>query len=473
MPKLRSNRCQFEQLERRELMAGLESGEPVVYEPGLLDSRNWGPGLVSLDKVPRFADPTLNYGMGNITAEVVDGVLKIRGDAGRNIFSIFAVSGEGVSFFTNSLLNGESTFAIGFDVRKLRFNNVTAIDIDLGDNDDGLEVTETLLPKLTVRMGDGNDRIALKGIVPSILGMTMSWPVGGVLWSTPQVLKIQGDLDVDMGPGDDEFSAWADVAGDATILMGDGDDSYLEKLYPLQSGVSFDSVTSQPIAQPQFAGKLTASGTVRVDLGAGQDVDNIPTKWWENKRLSAALQDVPRLLTYYQEVVARGELTPGVPQVIMPPWSDAPVRFDAEGRLEVEIFFEPGYGHVIERLQARGVILDAYSVISGRARAAISEDDLVLFGNLPGWEQLFPRYSTHNVVYTGHSLPAVWDNVRPGSFTAAEVGAVVTGPELVLPFGPLRPSEVQPKNSLRDSYYGDLNFDPLELAPPQPSYILL
>jgi hypothetical protein len=452
----------LEQLERRELMAGLEA-DTSSLEPKLGDSQltEWGP--VRPIRLPALTDPYAQPGLGEITAEIVQGVLKIRGDAGRNFVTLHSsyISYNGIRINPGSQkYNGEYQQSPGFDHRKLNFANVTAIDIDLGDGDDEVWITEEpTMPQLTIRTGDGNDKIVLKGIL--IGAITHVWPPNPNPF-TPIPLRIAGDLFIDTGAGDDELYPWAYVEGDATIMMGDGDDSFIETSHDLHHVVIHPGPRFE---QLRHHGKLTASGEISIDLGAGQDVENIPADWRDDADLVNSANNVPGVLEFYRGMVDRGEDTPGVPQIIDPPTTIFSAKVDAEGRLEIDFLFEPGFGRVIDRLKARGVLLDAYSVASGRGRALVREEDLKLFANLPGRWHLsahpYPRSGDSSNFYLEYAID--WDYIRPGSSTEAEAREAAAN--LPPAFGPPRPTDAPRQNdSLLDSYYRGKSLGPQRLS---------
>lgn len=459
-------RLVVEQLERRELMAGLDL-QPASAEPGFCGPMPLEPDIVATGPVtptPTRTIGRLDIGQGNITAELIDGVLTIRGDGAGNHFSIYGYAiGDGFWHLNSNryfeqqlaaeqtiyvvprrtLINGEWLTGA---TQALSFTGVTAIDIDLGDGNDWVEIWAIKVPQLTIRTGNGNDEVILKGMMPARMAYTDVWleyppiegPMGG-LYQAPQPLHADGDLFIDTGAGNDRLSPFAAVDGDATVRMGSGDDSYIEVPYRLnQPFVQPDPVTGLYPPPERVIGKLTATGELSIDLEPDQDVENIPANWQDDPFLVSHIQNVPRVLDYYQGMIERGEATPEVPQIFTPPFPDVAAAVDAEGRLEIEFGFTQGFVRVIERLQARGVTIDAYSIARGMARAVVREEDLKLFANLPGLGYFHTRVPGYRQI----SDPE-WDYVRPGSSTAAETNmaendenesnsAVTTGPT----FGP-------------------------------------
>jgi hypothetical protein len=489
-------RLGLEQLERRELMAGLDL-QPASTAPGFCGPLPLVPDVVATG--PAAPTPTrtigrTDFGHGNITAELIGGVLTIRGDSAGNRFSIYGFAvGDGIwhlnsnRYFEqqlaadqtisvvprNTLINGQWLTGA---TQALSFTGVTAIDIDLGDGDDLVEIWAIKTPQLTIRTGNGNDEVILRGLMPARMAYTDVWleyPAidgpRGDMYASPQPLHVEGDLFIDTGAGNDRLSPFAAVDGDATVQMGDGDDSYIEVPYQLnQVFVQPDPVTGQYPPPERVIGKLTATGDVSIDLEPDQDVENIPDNWQDDSHLVSHIQNVPRVLDYYQGMVERGEATPGVAQVFTPPFPDSLAAVDAQGRLEIEFGFTQGFGRVIERLLARGVTIDAYSIARGIARAVVREDDLKLFANLPGLGYFHTRIPGYREV-----LAPEWDFVRPGSSTAAEDNlaendenesnsTVTTGPT----FGPAPWQDALAATeglSLHDWYYGTEEMGPKPL----------
>jgi hypothetical protein len=435
-------RLGIELLDCRDLLTFGSVAFPI-YGPLPLD-----PAPVEI--APPTSNPTsshTNIDQGSITAEVIDGVLVIRGDGGNNYVEIYSSIGD--TYVINAgwtKVNGQYLKGTELNERYLFLSGVTnGFDIDLGDGDDYLLIHADRVPSLTIRLGAGDDRLLLKGAVPApmyVTGVYHPYPMltGPIIASymPAQPLMVEGELFIDTGAGDDLLDAFAKIEGNATVQMGDGDDSYLEsanRIYPVFE--MLDPETGYYPPGLYVIGKLTATGELSIDLGADQDVENIPDDYRTDAYLVEKLQLIPKVLEHYAGIVERGENTPGVVQLVTLPWpNDFPMRFDEEGRLEIYFQFLPGFSREIERLQARGVTLDAYSIMRGFARASITADDLKLFANLPGIFNFFVQIYA-NPGYRSLIHPE-WDYVRPGSAAAAEnppgpVEGNIVGPDYVPP----------------------------------------
>lgn len=410
----------------------------------------------------------LYYNYSNMTAEVVDGVLKIRGDFGKNSFRL--LGGDGTYRIEPPLtkVNGQ---VWTYEGGPFSFTGVTGgIDIDLGAGDDDVTLQLANSPSLTIRTGTGSDRVTLVGpdnrqwrspnYGPGLVVGTAIIPVP--VEAIP--LEITGDVFIDTGAGNDWVSGFAVASGDVTVLMGDGDDNFVEGPLP------------EEYWRPKPNRAITAQGVRAIDLGNGQDVENLPDNIDYDFELWGKMSWAGAFFPYYRGLVEWGENTPGVPQLVRYLPYDNPVRVDGQGRVEVEILFTAGLGRVVDRLIARGVTIDAYSVLAGGARAVISEQDLRLFANLPGLIRIQPvTYVREELRPPTFRWELPWDYIRPGSVVEEEEARwgprtpVTNPPEPPLPgptqptivvdvpiIGPARREEVLLyfNTSLLQSYYG-------------------
>jgi hypothetical protein len=443
-----------ETLERRDLMA---VGDHLLHMRVADAAAVCGPlpletaEIATATSPPSAAEATpdvSNY--GNITAEVIDRVLFIRGDAGGNRFRIASreVTGEVYIRPISTTINGRVV-----DYQET-FQNITRIDIDLGDGDDLVVIDDTRVVGMTIVTGAGNDEVSLRGPMPSLaaVGMYIHIP------QPAQPLIVDGDLVIDTGDGDDQLTPFATVKGDATIRMGAGDDSFFEVMQP-NNQITFEPAFVQPLVPPVL-GELKATGVRSVDLGSGQDVENIPDDYRSDPDLVRIMHDVQDKLDLYQGMIERSEATPGTPQLVLPPAPELAARVDAEGRLEIEFGFLPAYRRAVERLVKRGVIVDAYSVVRGSGRASIREEDLRLFANLPGLTYLRTRPYLRPELESTDSFNLRWnpgwDFVRAGSATADDIAAQegpqpVAGPPQLEDLPVRAPGE---EGSLLESRYG-------------------
>lgn len=493
-----SLRPSLEPLEPRQLMAAdlpllgrLAAGQQVAgpIEFGKAAVEYTAPASAGEVTHPEWNAVTGNvigdafYNYSNMTVEVVEGVLRIRGDFGRNYFRMFGGDGSYRIEPYLTKINGQVWTA---EHGPFHFSGITGgIDIDLGAGDDELTFEVTSTPGLTIRMGTGNDKVTLRGPdnrqfrSPSYGGEVMGMALIAVpVEAIP--LAITGNVFIDTGAGDDWIAGYAKATGDVTVQMGDGDDNFVEG--PLEN----------EFWRPRTSRAITADGVRTIDLGAGQDVDNIPDNIDYDFELWGKMSWVGAFFPYYRGLVERGENTPGVPQLVRYIPYDNPVRVDGEGRVEVEILFTAGLGRVVDRLIARGVTIDAYTVLGGGARARISEQDLRLFANLPGLMRIQPvTYVREELRPPMFRWELPWDYVRPGSVPAEEEARwgprtpVTNPPDPPLPeptpptnpgiviiainplIGPARFEEIQSEInvSLLHSYYGVKLIGPRSLDP--------
>lgn len=490
MSKRRTLRPALEALEARNLMA---ADLPVLYRSAD-NQRLMGPPVLGKSALeytapsvaewvnpdPDFKVPPAGSVIGgvdgnysNMTVEVVDGVLRIRGDAWKNHFRMFGGNGSYRIEPSLTKVNGQIwTYETG----PFHFTGVTnGIEIDLGGGDDEFTLEIADAPSITIRTGAGNDKVALRGPDNS-QWRSPDYGPGLVVWMAllpvpveAIPLAINGDVFIDTGDGNDWISGYAHATGDVTVRMGDGDDNFVEG--PLE----------REYWRPRTSRSITGDGVRTIDLGAGQDVEHIPDEIGYDFELYNKMSWLHPFFEHYRWMVERGENTPGVPQLVRYMPYDNPVRVDGEGRVEVEILFSAGLGRVVERLIARGVTIDAYTVLGGGARAVIHEQDLRLFANLPGLIRIQPvTYVRDEPRPVSFRWELPWDYIRPGSVPAEEElrwgpRSPVTNPpvppvsppseeplRVITPFiGPL-PIELKPQRdendtsapSLKDSFYG-------------------
>ncbi|WP_254509851.1 hypothetical protein [Anatilimnocola floriformis] len=352
MSPRRTFRPTVEALERRELMA--------VADDLLASRPTSGPrapmGPHRSQPAGEIAGPILVIQPNTeVDAKVVDGVLKIRGGSGKD--AVFIGGGDG-TFTVESTPNGFLLVVGTLTPDPIpTFTGVTSIDIDLGDGDDSLIITATNVPRLTIKMGAGDDLVQLRG----------PWPnygdgnIARDYYPNPITsLDILGDLSVDTGDDRDQFQAAATVHGNGVVRMGAGEDIYSRYAF----GTNYFGHISTGF------GEFSATGNMELDLGADQDVDLPTIPWQTDARLAPMVEFANRYFEYYQDLIDAGGDTPGQPQLIAPEGMST-TRVDAEGRFEVEFYFVPGYQRVIDQLLARGVTVDAYLIASGLGRASL------------------------------------------------------------------------------------------------------
>jgi hypothetical protein len=219
-----------ETLERRDLMAAFPP-RPIVIEP---------PQPISEG--------------GNVTAEVIDGMLFVRGDSAGNQIEIFYQGNGNVvlhGFNGQTRVNGQNTQPSGCNVKVVALNGVTrGIQIDMSEGDDIVWLKGRALPDVTIATGNGDDYVALGGFVPQY-GCVITHSI-----KFPGPAVILGNVSIDTGDGDDLVHPFAVVKGNAEIRTGRGADQVVEP-----DAVVIDS----PIHQD-----LQVVGTTLVDLGPGR-----------------------------------------------------------------------------------------------------------------------------------------------------------------------------------------------------------
>ena len=426
MTNLRTYRCHFEQLERRELMAGLETERLSLTQ--CMAPQEIGPSRAKVVYVADSAgeETFLSAGSSAITIESSKGVLTIRGDAGNNGFTIYGVpsiAGATASHLSSVSIMLHYGTRVSNDTRfnpNLYFPNVREIVIDLGDGNDVVRIEGAVKGPLTINTGAGNDEVKLLGNETSVA--IVGWTS---YYTPPAPLAVSGDLNIDTGAGDDRLAPFVNVEGDTNVQMGDGDDVYIELPYPTY------------MDNGEVIGKATATGAISIDLGADQDIENIPENWQDDPALASKISAILPLFDYYQGMLDRGEAQPGQEAYFRPTLEENWAHVDAQGKLDVYFSFAPGFAPVVERLIARGVQVGEHWLSSGSGWAQIGVNDLRLLANLPGLEHIFPRAA-----------------VPPGSPPAEVISGPVQTPTHPA-FGPIRVTDAPQNTSLRESYYGE------------------
>gem|GEM_PF-6966985 len=253
--KRSSRALRLEPLEQRHLLTGARVGSDP--QPTSVIDLGFGDDLLTPDN--------------NVDVCVIDGRLVVRGDAGNNSVTI-SNRGHGVYWVQgsgpispawgarNTAINHQLLGRIPWGDTEnitgwvLEFRGATeGIDVDLGTGDDYLHLVGRIGQDVGIHMGDGDDRVLFGYIedplnFPFIITMSIKWPVP---------TKIDGDLTIDMGPGDDLVRAFAEVQGDADIRFGAGDDTLDET----QMGFLEESVS--PV--------LRVGGIRTIDFGPGEN----------------------------------------------------------------------------------------------------------------------------------------------------------------------------------------------------------
>lgn len=347
MKRRRYTRLGVEALERRDLMAG--------FDPPEIDLR--------------FAAPLAQA--GNVTAEVIDGTLVVRGDSGNNEIIIeqlsegrFAIQGGAWT-----TINGRDTgwgapywlegIPNPLESGPIQIEGVTrGVSIEMGDGNDSVMLAGRSLPATEIETGAGNDSVSFYHghlIVSPYVILASYWPPGPAM--------IHGNLRVDTGSGDDFVSPFAEVQGDAAIRTGSGAD----RIVPYT-----DISQGTTILR-----KLEATGTVIIDLGFDEEDPGVPANWRDDPLLVERIdQHVAAFFEDYRDPnkvpTGHNGLSPGN-------WGNS----SRMGRLLLEIRYDWGQSEVMDRLERRGVTLrrlDKY----GLAEAWVTESELALFSGLPG-----------------------------------------------------------------------------------------
>ena len=430
MSTCRTFRCRVEQLERRDLLAGLATDAPSLAD--CLAPRPVGPDLAdemrqisAAEAVPEAIVPLSSVDYGEISVQFIRDVIVIRGDAGNNHISLYGstigdlLDGSG-NIPSSVTIYVHQTRVTGLDNHQgsLFFQKVKGIDIDLGDGDDYVSIEGGLNGPLTIRGGAGNDEIVLYGNKEEF--MVVGWNSHHY---DPRPLPVNGDLLIEGGSGDDLVLPWVKVTGDASVQLGDGNDHYLEVPYR-SSSIN------------EFLGKPTATGELTIDLGADQDLEVIPEDWHTDPDMGLRVRNILPVLEHYQQLVAQGEVPSGEEYVFVWPETGNKVRFDAQGRLDVNFGFNAGSIHMAERLIARGIDVTAYGI--GGGTAWIGMNDIPLLANLPGV-----------LIFSPQGVP--------------DENTIFLTPAPA--YGPARPTDAPPQSgTLFASYYRGRVYGPLLLS---------
>lgn len=384
----KSRRRLLEQLERRDLLATfplLETADELLRSRATaevgpcLAPAPWPElGRVTLD--PHF----VHWKGGNVSVEVVDGVLVVRGDAAGNLLTIEALD-ESTYKVTGSMsvtkINGvEHSVNPPYVGLEQTFSGVTALDIDLGAGDDALLISGEAIRASTINLGAGHDQLILGGITEDPY---YAWVA--IKLRDPQPISVLGNLTVDGGAGNDEFIPFARVRGNASVQLGAGDDSFIELVYPT---LALPVVYGTGVHGPKIRAEFTATGTRTIDLGADQEVNEIPADWRDDPRLKNVVAwGLPFLFGQLDTALETGTFVPsGGVSHWFPSEGSRPFEINADGRMRVQFMYLPGFGRVMDRLRERGVqLIDANSDVDlGGGEAWIHGSELAKFANLPG-----------------------------------------------------------------------------------------
>lgn len=332
---------------------------------------------------------------GNVTAEVIDGTLVIRGDDASN--GIVVYQDEDGSCYLQSFqstINGLRTWPDGNGgFRAIFVTGVTrGIDIDLGQGDDWLGLNGRGLQDVKIVAGAGDDSVNL-----GVVTIAPAYAVETATIKFPGPATIGGSLFIDAGDGNDLVSPFANVVGNVTILMGAGDDSVVDPVYTVIGiGIEIQS-------------KLVVGGTLSIDLGPDEQDAGWPADWHSDAALVAKVHpDVLEAFDRYAAALRAGEVVPGQEWT----WEqqddgDPAAHFTSDGRLQIEFTYYAGERELIDRLEARGLQIERHANGNGLAYASIQESELALFGNLPPLAEVYLR----GLMWRGR-LPFEFDNAK-------------------------------------------------------------
>jgi hypothetical protein len=184
--------------------------------------------LMAADMSHRYR-PYLPSTPSDVTAEVIDGTLYIRGGAGHDWVRIFDEGGGQIVVQSGRLIGeGKSGFVIprsdSGDDEAAFYSGVAAMVIDLKAGNDLVSLIGRSLPRISIDTGTGDDMIRLGGM------SNESWRSDGLTGPIPfpVAATIMHDLAIEMGDGNDTLHPHAIVKGNAVIRLGNGDDEVIE-----------------------------------------------------------------------------------------------------------------------------------------------------------------------------------------------------------------------------------------------------
>jgi hypothetical protein len=309
---------------------------------------------------------------GNVTAEVVDGTLVVRGDDAGNQVLIEAIGNDsfalqGINGWTT--INGQVAWPSGLSGDHfVTISGVTGgLDIDLGDGDNVVRLYGAL-PSVKIATGSGKDSIALADYCP----------LGTVILDSfyiPGPANIQGGLVVDTGAGDDDISPYVNVSGDVSLQMGGGNDRVNEGVHETLDG-------------PKGIEGLKASGTVLIDLGPDQ--------------LAPIDSDARAALDYARTLRESGGLSADITTIDYVGGLYAPISISPTGAVLMNAEFTPGRTSVVEELTARGFTLGRSFPDVGHAEVWVDESNVDLLAGIVDlwWITLPERLVTGDPIYS-------------------------------------------------------------------------
>ena len=352
-----SKKLAVESLERRDLMA---TGDPYFIQ------------------LAPSADG------GNVTAEVIDGTLFIRGDTKGNQVQLFGYS-NGTVFIqglnSRSTVNGQVTGLDGCQANFVTIEGVVnGVNVEMGDGDDKIWLDGSM-PDVVITTGEGNDEVILGGIDGAFFPSCAM----GMAIIPPTPLMIEGDLTIDSGDGNDTIYPYAIVAGDADIRSGRGDD-----VFAITPAALYSSYTFQVI------------GRTSVDAGPDQSpMNSLPANIGQ---LLIGWDLIGYGIPFYPHVerqaVAAFLILDAVQSRITPYADDQVLTFDDLGVLGwpipqlrgdssilLTIRFAPDDPMFLSRAAALGIVPYATAEHGDEIDAWVTHEQVLGLKDLPGLEQ--------------------------------------------------------------------------------------
>ena len=306
MQRRQRARLAVERLEGRDLLSAIDA--PLPTPPDEAQIQPVAPEDI-FDPDQRFILTLPPPPPSDVTIEVVDGVLFIRGGDLDDTVRIVQRGDGSYAVTAWPLYNRLAPPSVCGD-RSVLYSGVTGgIVIDLGAGDDSITVVGSV-PTLRIDVGAGDDGISLGGWSSDFWGPCM-W-----LNSIPFPVEatINGDLTIDGGDGADVLMPHAHVRGNAVIQLGAGDDQIVEEV---------DSWYDQTISTP-----LVVDRAKIIDLGPDEGdspspppelpVYTVRLPGTEQNKIMSAKGRVPEVLTM------AGLLIPAPPLGPLLVFNDAP-----------------------------------------------------------------------------------------------------------------------------------------------------
>ena len=171
-----------------------------------------------------LAVPTAAMAAGNVTAQVVDGDLLVRGDPQHNSISIYSEIDAATDDRVVVVEGTRGTKVNGAD----RFHAplpAGGLDVDMDNGNDRLGIQEYRPAFMRLDLGKGHDSLSVFDAGPE--GDATILLRGGRDAMTTDGMEVGGDLRLDMGAGKDEvdFTLLTEFGGTTEIEGGTGSDA--------------------------------------------------------------------------------------------------------------------------------------------------------------------------------------------------------------------------------------------------------